>query len=132
MNGHKDSAESHAAGMSLEMNMRLEFRERGNIGGLYADSRITGEGDKEVDEVTDMFKDLAKKKKKKSSKPKEGEDEAAPADGEFDPSALKKKKKKKTPKVGIIFTSARAETNPRSGRHRRLRSQARRGCWRQS
>ncbi|KAF2275422.1 uncharacterized protein EI97DRAFT_434262 [Westerdykella ornata] len=64
MNGGKASAESHTA------------------------------GDKEVDEVTDMFKDLAKKKKKKSSKPKEGEEEAPAADGEFDPSALKKKKKK--------------------------------------
>jgi len=56
-----------------------------------------------VDEVTDLFKGLAKKKK--SKKPKEGEtidegDEAAPtADGEFDPTALKKKKKKKTTKT---------------------------------
>ncbi|OCK78206.1 hypothetical protein K432DRAFT_384045 [Lepidopterella palustris CBS 459.81] len=74
MNGRKSSAESHAAD--------------------------AGDGDKEVDEVTDMFKDLAKKKKKKTSKSKEGEDAEAPAaDGEFDPSALKKKKKKKAPKV---------------------------------
>ncbi len=56
-----------------------------------------------MDEVTDLFKGLAKKKK--SKKPKEGEtidegDEAAPtADGEFDPTALKKKKKKKTTKT---------------------------------
>ena len=57
--------------------------------------------DKDVDEVTDMFKDLAKKKKKKS-KTKEGEEEAPAADGEFDPSALKKKKKKKTPKVELL------------------------------
>ncbi|ORY14934.1 domain found in IF2B/IF5-domain-containing protein [Clohesyomyces aquaticus] len=71
MNGRKNSAESHAA----------------------------GDAEKEVDEVTDMFKDLAKKKKKKSSKPKEGEEEAVAADGEFDPSALKKKKKKKAPKA---------------------------------
>lgn len=60
-------------------------------------------GDKDVDEVTDLFKGLAKKKK--SKKPKEGEtaeggDEAAPAvDGEFDPTALKKKKKKKSTKT---------------------------------
>jgi translation initiation factor 2 subunit 2 len=60
-----------------------------------AESHTAGEGDKAVDEVTDMFKDLVKKKKKKSSKPKEGEEEAPAADGEFDPSALKKKKKKK-------------------------------------
>ncbi|KAI4134818.1 MAG: hypothetical protein LQ347_001197 [Umbilicaria vellea] len=59
--------------------------------------------DKEVDEVIDMFKGLAKKKKPK--KPKEGEavdggDETAPAaDGEFDPTALKKKKKKKSTKT---------------------------------
>jgi hypothetical protein len=56
-------------------------------------------GDKEVDELNDMFKDLAKKKKKKSSKPKEGEEDGAAADGEFDPSALLKKKKKKSKKV---------------------------------
>ncbi|KAK7542131.1 domain found in IF2B/IF5-domain-containing protein [Phyllosticta citribraziliensis] len=53
-------------------------------------------GDKAVDEVTDMFSSLAKKKKKKTSKPKDGDDAETPAaDGEFDPSALKKKKKKK-------------------------------------
>ncbi|KAF2096664.1 eukaryotic translation initiation factor 2 beta subunit [Rhizodiscina lignyota] len=57
-------------------------------------------GDKEVEEVTDSFKDLMKKKKKKSKTPKEGEDGEAPAaDGEFDPSMLKKKKKKKTKTV---------------------------------
>ena len=50
-----------------------------------------------------MFKGLAKKKK--SKKPKDGEekaggDEATPAaDGEFDPTALKKKKKKKSTKT---------------------------------
>ncbi|KAF2143016.1 uncharacterized protein K452DRAFT_286644 [Aplosporella prunicola CBS 121167] len=56
------------------------------------------ESDKAVDEVTDMFSNLAKKKKKKSSsKTKEGGDDEAPAaEGEFDPSALKKKKKKKS------------------------------------
>ncbi|KAF2267215.1 eukaryotic translation initiation factor 2 beta subunit [Lojkania enalia] len=61
-----------------------------------AESHATENADKDVDEVTDMFKDLAKKKKKKSSKSKEGgEEEAVAADGEFDPTALKKKKKKK-------------------------------------
>ncbi|KAJ5233542.1 uncharacterized protein N7469_005308 [Penicillium citrinum] len=52
--------------------------------------------DKDVDEVTEMFKGLSKKKKSsKKSKDTEGaEDEEAPAaDGTFDPSALKKKKK---------------------------------------
>ncbi|QMW37653.1 hypothetical protein G4B11_000889, partial [Aspergillus flavus] len=53
--------------------------------------------DKSVDEVTEMFKGLSKKKKTK--KPKDAEagegDEASPAaDGEFDPTVLKKKKKK--------------------------------------
>lgn len=61
--------------------------------------------DKAVDEVTDMFAGLAKKKKK-SSKPKteEGEGDAPAADGEFDASALKKKKKKTVkPKVDDTF-----------------------------
>ncbi|KAF1993078.1 hypothetical protein P154DRAFT_451208 [Amniculicola lignicola CBS 123094] len=78
MNGRKTSAESHAA-----------------------------DADKDVDEVTDMFKDLTKKKKKKSSKTKEGEEEGAAADGEFDPSALKKKKKKKAPKADTDDFEAR-------------------------
>ena len=59
--------------------------------------------DNTVDEVTDLFKGLGKKKKS-SKKPKDeaadGGDEAAPAaDGEFDPTALKKKKKKKPAKA---------------------------------
>ncbi|KAJ6087378.1 hypothetical protein N7467_006292 [Penicillium canescens] len=50
--------------------------------------------DKEVDEVTDMFKGLSKKKKTKKSKTADGEDGEAPAaEGEFDPSTMKKKKK---------------------------------------
>lgn len=68
-----------------------------------------------MDEVTDLFKGLAKKKK--SKKPKEAEaaeggDEAPPAaDGEFDATVLKKKKKKKTPKVseGDDFDAKLAE-----------------------
>ncbi|CAG8894009.1 unnamed protein product [Penicillium nalgiovense] len=53
-------------------------------------------GEKDVDEVTEMFKGLSKKKKtsKKTKSADAGDDEEAPAaDGEFDPSALKKKKK---------------------------------------
>ena len=60
--------------------------------------------DKDVDDVTDMFKGLSKKKKTK--KPKDGDAEAAStdappaaADGDFDPAALKKKKKKKSTKT---------------------------------
>lgn len=56
--------------------------------------------DKEVDEVTDLFKGLAKKKKSKKPKDTDGEgaEEAVAADGEFDASTLKKKKKKKAVK----------------------------------
>lgn len=60
---------------------------------------LTGSGDKEVDEVTDMFAGL-NKKKKKSSKPKTDKEEAeadilpTTGDGDFDASILKKKKKK--------------------------------------
>ncbi|KAL2835083.1 domain found in IF2B/IF5-domain-containing protein [Aspergillus cavernicola] len=53
--------------------------------------------DKSVDEVTDLFKGLSKKKKTKKTKDAEADDEASPApaaDSEFDPTALKKKKKK--------------------------------------
>ncbi|KAJ6031156.1 hypothetical protein N7540_001888 [Penicillium herquei] len=52
--------------------------------------------DKEVDEVTDMFKGLAKKKKSKKSKDADADadaEEAPAGDAEFDPSVLKKKKK---------------------------------------
>ena len=69
-------------------------------------TEINGTSDKQsaeshaVDEVTDMFKGLAKKKKSKKVEDevrrevKEEADEAPPAaDGEFDPTALKKKKK---------------------------------------
>ncbi|KAL9008817.1 MAG: hypothetical protein Q9173_006094 [Seirophora scorigena] len=72
-------------------------------------------GDKAVDEVTDLFKGLAKKKKSKKSKDAEaaeGGDEVPPAaDGEFDATALKKKKKKKTPKAseGDDFDAKLAE-----------------------
>ncbi|KAI4106402.1 MAG: hypothetical protein L6R37_002200 [Teloschistes peruensis] len=72
-------------------------------------------GDKGVDEVTDLFKGLAKKKKSKKSKEAEapdGGDDAPPAaDGEFDATALKKKKKKKTPKAtdGDDFDARLAE-----------------------
>ena len=61
-----------------------------------AESHTAGDGDG-VDDMTDMFKDLAKKKKK-TTKPKD--EEVPAADVEFDPSALKKKKKKKAVKVG--------------------------------
>ncbi|KAL3492537.1 domain found in IF2B/IF5-domain-containing protein [Aspergillus germanicus] len=53
------------------------------------------DADKAVDEVTDLFKGLSKKKKTKKPKDDAADDEVpAAADGEFDPTALKKKKKK--------------------------------------
>ncbi len=56
-----------------------------------------------MDEVTDLFKGLGKKKKsskKAKDEAADGGDEATPAaDGEFDPTALKKKKKKKPAKA---------------------------------
>lgn len=61
----------------------------------------TAPEDKAVDEMTDMFAGM-NKKKKKSSKPKtddaegDGAAPAATADGDFDASTLKKKKKKST------------------------------------
>lgn len=68
--------------------------------------------DQQVDEVTEMFKGLSKKKK--SKKPKdadEGEEAAATPDGEFDP-GLKKKKKKTTKKADTgDFEAKLAEAN---------------------
>lgn len=68
-----------------------------------AESHTNGTQDAAVDEMTDMFKDLAKKKKKKPKKMEEADEEkpeepAEGEDGELDLSALKKKKKKKKPK----------------------------------
>jgi translation initiation factor 2 subunit 2 len=61
-------------------------------------------GDAAVDEVTDMFKDLAKKKKKKPKKEDDGEaGEKAAEDGDdLDLGALKKKKKKKSSKTADV------------------------------
>lgn len=67
---------------------------------ILAPAPLGNEVDKEVEEVTELFKGLSKKKK--SKKPKEaeaGDEEAAPAADEFDPTTLKKKKKKTTKKT---------------------------------
>ncbi|KAL2362313.1 hypothetical protein RJZ56_004803 [Blastomyces dermatitidis] len=62
----------------------------------HADDKTTAEKhtaaspDKEVDEVTELFKGLSKKKKTKKTKDADAEPSA---DGEFDPSMMKKKKK---------------------------------------
>ncbi|GAD97189.1 translation initiation factor eIF-2 beta subunit [Paecilomyces lecythidis] len=75
----------------------------------HAEDKVTAEKhsagpaspDKDVDEVTELFKGLSKKKKSKKPKEEsaEGEEAAAGADGELDLSALKKKKTKKVKKV---------------------------------
>ncbi|USP78376.1 eukaryotic translation initiation factor 2 subunit beta [Curvularia clavata] len=93
VNGGKESAEGHSSG-------------GGETACVQATKhKLTGRTaaeDKEVDEVTDMFADLAKKeqKKKKSSKKKEGEEDDA-AEGDF--AALKKKKKSSKKKVEDDF-----------------------------
>ncbi|KAH9859782.1 hypothetical protein IAQ61_011563 [Plenodomus lingam] len=68
-----------------------------NGGKSSAESHASGD-DKEVEEVTDMFADLAKKKKKKSKKTEEDGDA-----GEGDFAALKKKKKSSKKKVEDDF-----------------------------
>lgn len=78
--------------------------------------------DKAVEEVTDMFAGL-NKKKKKSSKPKtedaaaDGDAPAVTADGDFDGLALKKKKKKSTkPKAdGADFAAKLASAGLETG-----------------
>lgn len=111
-NGGKSSAEKHSTGSPA-----LE----GNRPGIHIlDSKltsvITGD-DKDVEEVTEMFADLAKKvrtplhtrmdstdglqKKKKSTKKKEGEEGEEAVEGDF--AALKKKKKSSKKKVEDDF-----------------------------
>ena len=101
--GSKNTAESHSQRESTTHGT-------GNILTLPASE------DKEVDEVTDMFAGLAKKKKK-SSKPKtEDADDAPAADGDFDASMLKKKKKKSTkPKVDDSFEAKLASAGLEEG-----------------
>lgn len=70
--------------------------------GQVTESKETNGGDdKDVEEVTEMFADLAKKKKKKSTKKKEGEEGEDAAEGDF--AALKKKKKSSKKKVEDDF-----------------------------
>lgn len=91
----------------------------GNVSEALHDDKSTAEKhsspalEKDVEEVTDMFAGLAKKKKKpkKVEEPEaEPEAEAAPAaDGEFDPSSLKKKKKKSSKPKDADFEAKLAE-----------------------
>lgn len=95
MNGGKSTAESHAGPSPTMGEDAHTLHEKLWLTNLVADG-----ADKEVEEVTDMFADLAKKKKKKSSKKKEeGEDDG----GEEDFAALKKKKKSSKKKVEDDF-----------------------------
>ncbi|KAK5188060.1 translation initiation factor eIF-2 beta subunit, partial [Cryomyces antarcticus] len=102
----KNTAQGHSGGKSYANSSTRVTNDGTLIAHLVGNVLMAGFTDKaeehDVDEVTDMFKDLAKKKKK-SKKPKEGEEndgeEVPAADGEFDPSALKKKKKKKVVKA---------------------------------
>ncbi|KKK19185.1 eukaryotic translation initiation factor 2 subunit beta, partial [Aspergillus rambellii] len=70
--------------------------EEQSMSGSFPPLPFSAAPDKSVDEVTELFKGLSKKKKTKKPKDAEAGDDTAPAaaDGEFDPTALKKKKKK--------------------------------------
>merc|ERR1712230_119678 len=74
-----------------------------------AESHGKSEGDQAVDEVTQMFEGLAKKKKSKKPKKTEGGEEKVADDGEVDLSALKKKKKKKAKSAEDDFEAKLAE-----------------------
>ncbi|RMY51161.1 hypothetical protein D0865_06496, partial [Hortaea werneckii] len=78
-----------------------------------AESHGKSEGDQAVDEVTQMFEGLAKKKKSKKPKKtddgEEGGEDKVADDGEVDLSALKKKKKKKAKSAEDDFEAKLAE-----------------------
>ncbi|KAI9849850.1 MAG: hypothetical protein M1837_000064 [Sclerophora amabilis] len=101
-NGDKSTAESHAQDVR---DVLSKFDKP-----LTILLHVEGSGDAAVDEVTDMFKGLTKKKKSKKPKDEDKEDGAAVAEGEFDPTALKKKKRKpKTAEVDDNFEAKLAE-----------------------
>lgn len=98
--GEKHSAESHSNGLSSFQRKLPSLRTTTLLHWcICVNDALTvyhlESGDKDVDEVADMLKDLGKKKKKPKKAKEDEEAEAPAADGEFDPSALKKKKKKK-------------------------------------
>jgi len=92
---------------AIVMDENGEIREVSHPEGTTAEKHSSApaslgkEVDKEVEEVTELFKGLSKKKKPKKPKEAEaGDEDATPAaDGEFDPTALKKKKKKSSKKT---------------------------------
>ena len=99
---NKDTAESHSRMHMLGLHGGTDIEEK-DTDEATASQDKSDAPDKEVDEVTEMFKGLAKKKKPKKPKDSDGVEGGAevapPADAEFDPTALKKKKKKKTTKA---------------------------------
>lgn len=101
---HKTTAESHS-------------QRESPTNADYTSLTIPAATDKAVDEVTDMFAGLNKKKKKSSKpKPEDGEADTPAADGEFDASVLKKKKKKSTkPKVEEDFEAKLASAGLEEG-----------------
>jgi len=76
-----------------------------------AEKHSSPQADNDVEEVTDMFAGLAKKKKKPKKTEDAEADAEAPvaADGEFDASSLKKKKKKSTKTKDADFEAKLAE-----------------------
>lgn len=91
VDGHNDksTAESHSSTNELPSHHGNTYL---TLSSESSDPASTD--DKEVDEVADLFKGLAKKKKSKKPKDEAAEAEAPAGDEAFDPSMLKKKKKK--------------------------------------
>ena len=120
MDEHGEISEAAVADESRSTAERHTSNRRLRITHILWESGLTAtpaSPDPAVDEVTDMFAGL-NKKKKKPSKPKteDGADETEPTpavDGEFDASALKKKKKKsskpKTAETADSFDAKLAE-----------------------
>ncbi|QVM09386.1 hypothetical protein D8B26_004047 [Coccidioides posadasii str. Silveira] len=85
------------------MDANGSITEAGHVTKSTAEKHTAATPDKEVDEVTELFKSLPKKKK--SSKKKDAEaaadGEDGTADGAFDPSTMKKKKKSSSKKKTV-------------------------------
>ena len=103
MNGTSDksTAEQHSGASRLKRLFSRKHTKKSLAASSSPPSKSPAATDKDVDEVTDLFKGLSKKKKPKKAKEdaEPAADGAPAADGEFDPAALKKKKKKKSTKT---------------------------------
>lgn len=96
------TAEKHSSGRFFILSFGSPLLNMADLTlNILAPISLGKEVDKEVEEVTELFKGLSKKKKAKKPKEAEaGDEDATPtADGEFDPTALKKKKKKSSKKT---------------------------------